>query len=207
MRKYLEVGCLALLALLGGCGQELLAGGQREGEVTAEVTDDPQSTPSRSVARRSVSGAPGAFTATFRAPEGTVEVDGSVALLRDDGVAVPLSSGGSARVRIGARDTVTLATRSVRSASYSRARITFTRVEADVTSGLLVGGVAVSGRVRVPLSQPLTLELPTGLVVQERGKHRVIIDLNSSIWLLAADPVLRTVPQGVFAAAVQLSAR
>ena len=204
------MGGLGLLLAVAGCGQELLAGGQTEGEVSAVVTDDPGSAaPGRQASRRAGGPEPTLFGGTIVVPQGTVEVDGSVTIVRQDGAEVPLSSGSSSvSVRIAAADSGTLARRRVSAGSHTRARITFTRVEANVTGGLTVGpGIQVTGRVRVALTEPLVLEVPVQLEVREDGIHRLVIDLNASDWLMAVDPVLRTVPAATFRSKVQVRVR
>ena len=203
-RTNFLVAPLALLLALCGCGQELTAGGQR-GEVNAVVTDSDE-TPSAS--RAPAGTAPSfTFSRTVIVPSGTVLVEGSVELLDAAGAPTLLSRGeGEASVEIGRVGSEILATDRVLALHYPRARITFTRVEASVTGGVLSGPVEVRGTVRVDLPQPLVVERPVELIVVAEGKHRLAIDLNAAVWLAAVNPLTGTVPSGSFAAAVAVRA-
>lgn len=194
------VAPLALLLALGGCGQELTAGGQR-GEVDAVVTDSDAAPP----ASRSASGGGPAFSFSrvVTVPTGTVTVEGSVELLDAAGDGTPLAGGdGEASVTIGAPGSDVLATDSVPAVRYPRVRITFTRVEASVTGGLLSGSVGVPVTVQVDLPQPRAVERSVELMVRDEGEHRLAIDLNAATWLAAVDPVTGLVSATDFAAAV-----
>lgn len=210
MITYLRLftGTLLLLSS-AGCGQELLAGGMRSGEASAVVTDDPGSSSSSTVedpaSRMSLDPASrGSIGAA--AAEGSILVEGSVALESAGGRTIPLGNGpGAASVQISSNATSELATGEVEVGRYTNARVTFTRVEAEVAGGLSVGlGVQVSGTVKVLLPQPLVIEAPIELLVREDGEHTIVIDLNSEVWLAAVDPLLLTVPTQLFAQAVTI---
>ncbi|MEX2570899.1 MAG: hypothetical protein WD737_06305 [Gemmatimonadota bacterium] len=206
-RSTITVIAVMAVFMLAGCGQELTAGGQRDGEVSTVVTDDPNESQAGPAATRNLISGPGAqLTADPGSAEGTVEVEATTVLVDESGREVPLSSlAPSVSVTIAAADSATLERSEVRVGRYTLARITFTRVKADLTTGLAVAaGVEITGTVRVDLGQPLVVDAPIELTVQEDGRHQLVIDLNASAWLAAADPVLRTVSSTTFRSAVEV---
>lgn len=199
---------LALLTLLSACGQELPAGGQTEGEVSAVITDDPAG----ASASRSAEGDGPRLSRSARGagaiPQGTVVVEGAVAIVDETGRVSPLAPPGArAEVRIAAGDVDTLALDSALVGRYTRARITFTRVQANVTSGLVIGaGTSPAGTITVDLPQPLVVERVVDLRVQADRPHELVIDLNAADWLVAASP-LGVVPGATFAEKVRVRVR
>ena len=196
---------LALLVALAGCGQELTAGGQRKGEVSAVVIDDPGSPDATRSLPRS-----GARLSITRAliPAGTVNVQATVTLLTNSGGAQELTSeAAGATLDLGSTSKTNLARGDVSSIRYATARVEFTKIEANVTSGLVVGGIDLVGTVRVAMTQPVVVERPIELTVVEEGHHEVEIDLNAESWLTAIDPITRTVPAAAFRSAVTIQAR
>lgn len=209
MIRYMRFMAAAVLVLsAAGCGQELLAGGMRSGEASAVVTDDPRASGSASAhetpTSRAMLTSGSRLSAIQTAAEGSILVEGAVELESAGGQMILLGGGpGTASVQISSAATSALGTSQVEVGRYTTARVTFTRVEADVSGGLVVGlGVQVKGKVRVLLPEPLVVEAPIELLVREDGEHIVVIDLNSEVWLAAVDPLLLTVPAQVFAAAV-----
>ncbi|MBW3628403.1 MAG: hypothetical protein KY464_03815 [Gemmatimonadetes bacterium] len=207
MNRVRSILPLALAVMLAGCGQELTAGGLTEGEVAAVVTDDPGG----ASANRLSGGGPRfslASGATPVVPQGRVEVEGSVAIVREDGTEVRLSPATArAEVRIASAEVDTLARDSALAARYTRARLTFTRVQANVTSGLTLGlGVPFTGLVRVDLPTALVVERLIDLRVVAGREHELVIDLNAADWLVLASP-LGTVSRDAFGAKVQVRVR
>jgi hypothetical protein len=190
------------LALLGpgvtACGVELV-GGEERGDVETTMTDDPSSNqPSPTLAP-----APG----TSRAPEaseqlvplgGTVSADVAVALVAG-GQATQVTSGTvTGQVRIASSDRDVLGNRRVVEDVYPTVRLTFTRIEAQVETG--VGGpVTVEVDMR---GSPLVIEAPVQVEVREEDVATIEVDLNAAVWIAVADPVTGLVPRAAFASAV-----
>lgn len=207
MRNLVKLMTLVVaLSATAGCGQELTAGGQT-GEARTVIVDDPE--PS-SASPRETGGASfsRASESSGSLAQGTVLVEASVALVREDGRLFPVVFSPVTRsVRIASSDTAEIANPSVSAGRYNAARITFRRVEASVTGGLIVGGVSVTGTVQVPLPQPLTMEVPIPLRILRGEEHLVVIDLNASDWLAAVDPISRTVSVASFQSQIRVRAR
>ncbi len=198
-------GAAALLAatmtVLAGCTGELVGGGQRD--VDAAATGDGTGGGSPSLAPRyslSEGGGP-AFQAN--GISGTISFDARVVLVRD-GRAEAIGTGTGRVVAANGRDTVQVASGSVARVVYPTARVTFTRVQANVASGLtLGGGVAVTGQVNVAIADSVVVQMPVDLGGAD-DDATLLIDLDASAWLAATNPTTRVVPAAAFQAAVKL---
>lgn len=199
-----RLGAAALLAatmtMLGGCTGELVGGGQRD--VDAAATGDGTGGGSPSLAPRySVGeGAGPAFQAN--GISGTISFDAKVTLVRG-GDRELVGTGTGRVVSASGRDTVQVAAASVARVEYPTARVTFTRVQANVTSGLSIGGVTVTGQVNVAIADSVVVQMPVDLGGAD-DDATLLIDLDASAWLTAANPVTRVVPAAAFQSAVKL---
>ena len=193
---------MVLLALpaLGGCGKELLVGGQT-GEVRAEATDDPSA---RSAAP---AGSPSFSRAGAGSAQGTAEVAVTLELIDLDGRAHTVAERSTGRVRLASADAAPLGAAEIPVGGYVAARLTVSRAVADVTGGLQAGGVSVTGQVTVTIAGQLVVERPIQLVVTERSAATVLVDLNSEVWLAATNPLTRQVPAAAFASALGVRVR
>jgi hypothetical protein len=200
MKRTAAVLWSAMLLLPGltGCGVELVGGAER-GEVETTMTDDPSSnepSPSRSPAP-SMSRAP-EVSEQVVAIEGTVSADLAVALVAG-GEATQVTSGTvTGQVRIASTDRDALGTRRVVEGVYPTVRLTFTRIEAQVETGV---GAPLSVEVDMRGS-PLVIEAPVPVEVREEDVATVEVDLNAAVWLAFADPVTGLVPRSAFASAI-----
>ena len=206
MKTMLGAAALLFAMLAAGCNGELVGGGVRD--VDAVATGDGSSTGGSASAGPVLSLAPGG-TAAFQSSgvSGIVNFTARVELVRD-GSAVSLHpSPASASVRTDGGDTVQVAGRTVPQGRYGVARVTFTSVTANVSAGLRIGGVALTGRVDVaiPAGQGVVVEMPVDLGDAD-DDATLLIDLDASTWLSAADPATRIVPAAAFRSAVRLRA-
>ena len=195
---------LAGMVALAGCGRELVGGGQRE--VDAAATGDGTGGGSPSTAPRyAVAPAEGGVY-QLNGIGGTISFDARVSLLRA-GVPVPLG-GGSATVRADGGDTVRVVSDGVPAVTYPVARVVFTRVTANVTGGLVVGGVNLTGRIDVAIApgDSVVVERPVDLGAADEDAT-LLIDLDASAWLPAVNPATRLVSAATFASAVKLRRR
>lgn len=216
MRNRIRVQLvLTLLGIMivSGCGAELLAGGQREGEVSAVATDAPER---HSTTRMSRAGDPAPREVASARPledavplEGTLDATASVVLIAEDGEEVPVTIGAvDVQLRLAASDTMPLGRRSIAAGNYVRARVVLSRLEADVMSGLLVGGVPILGRVLVEIGpEPLVVEEPVQVAVRENEPLLLVLNLNSTRWLDAVDPRSLRVAPGDVRGAVEIDVR
>jgi hypothetical protein len=135
---------------------------------------------------------------------GTVEFDAQVDLFADVGQDVRVDSRpGVVSIEPGER--TILRRQRVTETRFVRVRVTFTRVEAQVDGGLLVGGAPYLGaaRVRTP-SGGIVVERTIELDLPVNARGTVIVDLAAPQWLAAVDPSNRWVATEAFAAAVRI---
>jgi hypothetical protein len=203
-RPLLALALAAAAALGGGCGKELTAGGQRDGEVVTYVTSE-EGGPGQSLAP--ADGGPSLYHASHPAGspgggaallvQGDVVVDAQVSLL-DGSHEVPLhATPASAAVRIEAADSALLVTGQVEAAAYTHVRVRFSRVEAQVR-----GGLPLLGLVKVDMQAgPVVVDIPVPVQVRAGARTRIVIDLNAHQWLPRATPAL-LVARGDFQNAV-----
>lgn len=209
MKTNARSAAAALLLMLGlaGCGKEVVVGGQKHVDTGATGDGTPEGSASGTRApsfAKALSG--GIAAAVAGRAQGTITFDARVSLLASGVGAVPLgSSPATATVRIDGSDTVRVATGAVPTARYTAVRVTFTRVQANVTGGLVLGGVGATGLFTVSI-------LPGDSIVVERAVDlgapdadtRLLVDLDASAWLGTANPLTRLVAAATFRDAVKV---
>jgi hypothetical protein len=129
-----------------------------------------------------------------------------VSLVTSTGAVVPLTgSPATATVRIDGADTVRIASGDVPAARYTAARVTFTRVQANVTGGLVLGGVGATGLFTVSIlpGDSIVVERPVDLGGPE-ADARLLVDLDASAWLGTANPATRLIAAATFRDAVKV---
>jgi len=196
---------LALALVLGACGRDVVVGGYR-GEVRTVATsgEDGGASASRSVTSSSAAEAAAASTA-----KGSIELSAAAALLDENGREHALTDGfASGRFRIEGADSVLLGDGSVPAGRYRRVRIRFARVSAEVSGGVVIGGIALTGPVLVGIAgEPLVVEAPLDLLVEAGTTRTLVVDLNADAWLSTADPIARVVQPSAFSAALRVRSR
>lgn len=209
-RSTERVFALLLAAALAGCA-DLTSGGARGNAQAYLNGDDPSHVESPPAAARPTSGG-----AALREADASVAIDATVTV----GAQVFLDGGPEGRVELtsgvqtvstpaqGAAD-VKIADASVAAGLYTTVRVVFTRVEADVRSGLTVGGVPITGVVRVSASaqDPIAIERSLRVEVAENGSAAVLVDLNTPVWLATTTPGTNVVARGAFTSAVAVARR
>lgn len=213
---------LALLLVLGGCGVELVGGGQR-GETEVVMTDSPESgtssasrAPSRALAPAPAEdGAPDAVSddggdQQVAVATGSLDVRATAALLSNDGDPLQLTTGSTrVELELGEADSVRVALRSLQAATYSGVRITFTQIQANLqTAVMTTAGALLEGEISVDLSAgPLTIDVPLNVVIEDDERTTLVVDLNSHLWLAYANPVTRRVSPDRVRAAVTVEVK
>ena len=196
---------LLLVMAMGGCGKEVLVGGQKHVDTSATGDGTPEGNASRVPAFALAPGdGPNAATAIAGRAQGTIAFDARMSLVTPGGDVVPLGPA-STTVRIDGGDTIHLALLGVPAATYTAARITFTRVQANVTGGLVIGGTSVTGLLSVSIlpGDSIVVERAVDLGAPEADVH-LLVDLDASAWLGAANPVTRLVAAATFRDAVKV---
>ncbi len=143
-------------------------------------------------------------------PEGEVEVEFKIFLVTSDGDVVSLGDR-AVRVRVdipGRTEVRPVRRRTIPAESYSRVRVVFTEIEAEVEAGLIIDGEPLLGPVEVELeADSLPVEAAVEFQVPQGGEVELLVDLNSSAWLRAADPALQIVAQRIFENALEVRVR
>ncbi|MDH3270205.1 MAG: hypothetical protein OEN56_02660 [Gemmatimonadota bacterium] len=226
-RRTPSAQLLSTLAVLGlaGCGN-LTAGGFGEAIVvmSGDAPDDgasPQTSNAQSASPQSSSvvSSPRPFDSAALvsspgpsshddSPEGEVEAEFSLFLVAGDGDLVPLTNG-DIRVRVDLEgvEEPQIASRSVTATTYTGLRMVFTEIEAEVDAGLIIGGEPVTGPIDVEIDIVLPVTKPLDLEIGDGERVEILIDLNAERWLLAVDPVTKTVDAQVFAELVSVVVR
>jgi hypothetical protein len=191
---------------LAGCGKEVLVGGQKHVDTRATGDGTPEGSASGTRAPAFARSPSGAIAgAVAGRAQGTVTFEAKVALLTSGGAAVALGSPATTTARIDGSDTVAVASGDVPAARYTAVRVTFTRVQANVTGGLLLGGVGATGLFTVSIlpGDSIVVERAVDLGAEE-ASARVLVDLDASAWLGTADPLTRLVAAATFRDAVKV---
>jgi hypothetical protein len=209
MRSRLTRAALLLALAAAGCGKELVVGGQKHVDAggTGDGTPEGSASASRAPAYARLGDGPSRDLAAVRA-QGSITFDARVEVGTGAAGYVPLSpSPATVTVRIDGSDSVHIAAGNVPAGTYTRARVTFNRVEANVTGGLVIGGTSVTGLISVPLApgESVVVEQAVNLGGSETSA-RLLVDLDASAWLAAANPTTRVVTPSAFGTAVKLRA-
>lgn len=211
-------GILAVLTgVVASCGGNLTSGGLSDVQVFVAGNDaEARAAAAPATAEGPVSGVPPAGGAVgARVPGlqvapgtilGTVTVVLQVELMGADRRWVQITDGPQAvTVGLDTADGSLLVARALDAGRYIRARTTFLRVEADVREGLVVEGEEVTGA--IPVELPLAgLRVEDGLFLEleEGNPGRLVVALNSQLWLRLVNANLRRVPQSIFQQAVRV---
>lgn len=209
-------GIALLLALATGaasCGGNLTSGGLSDVQVFVAGNDSAEGGATASPPVAAV--LPGTVVPAAAAPGlqvgsgtilGTVTVVLQVELLGPDRQWVQITDGPQAvTVGLSGTNRSLVAARPLGAGRYVRARTTFLRVEAEVEQGLVVDGEEVTGP--IPVELPLAgLRVEEGLFLEleEGDPGRLVVALNSQLWLRLVNANLRRVPQNIFQQAVRI---
>ncbi len=199
---------LAACALLAGCGN-LTAGGLT-GEATVTVSGDAADAPVAAPQRLVGLSATGPWTVSSDIPEGQIEADFFVSLITNDGIPISLSDD-PIQIRLdvqGQQEIDAVDRRTIPATLYSGIRMVFTDIRVEVSSGLIINGDTVKGEVRVELKDTaLIVNRPLTVNIREGDSVFILMDLNANTWLQAVDPVLGTISEDAFGAAVTVGVR
>lgn len=233
MNRRIRMVAAALALLTTGCGVEVTGGGVKTGDVRTTVTsDDPasQSTSPASANSPTLSAAAVNDTGTSSAAaaaggpadlegatsmavgnaalllRGSLDVLAAVMLVSESGTEVQATDGFQSGVfRIEGADSAFIGVRRVPVGTYTRARVSFRRVTADVDGGLVIGGIPFLGRVTVAIgADAVVVEAPIRLTVEADAEHRLVVDLNAAAWLPGLNRLTGEVGAATFRSAVDV---
>ena len=192
--RPLAAVALVCLLLTGGCGNVTSGGfGDMEVVLSSDEVAELQEVVSAMVL---ADGAHPAAISHGSAIEGTLTVRVRSFARRGIGDFVELTDGvQEVTVPLGDPEPVEIARRSMPAGSYDAIRTFFGRIEANVTGGLFIDGVEVTGTVRVDLGTDgaLSVVTLTGFEVWEDAPTVVAIEMQSGVWLRLVDAALGSV--------------
>jgi hypothetical protein len=200
-----QVSPLLLGTLVLACG-ELTSGGVGDVEVWATADDqgtasasappgsgavvpaagwESQGTPS-AAGSRAIAAATGVLTAQLRTYLRS-DLTGEWIEITEGVRDLTLDLDGSSERRVGVRI--------LDGGRYTGFRVVFQRVEANVTSGLIVAGIPIVGLVSVDLGAQGTLTVERSVLIdlEARDNVDVVLDMGASTWLPTLSPVTRVV--------------
>ncbi|MBA4156038.1 MAG: hypothetical protein H0X65_01000 [Gemmatimonadetes bacterium] len=180
-----------LASSLSACGGDIAGGGAKEIEMYAAAHGDRTGTSGTSL---QIAGS-GQLTGVASVPQGMITFDAAASLFDERGEVVPITTAVTTQLQLERQDSLRFARRSVEAVEYTRLRLVFTRVEAFVDTGLIIGGVPRPGPFRVLLpTGGVTIEIPIELTVPARSPERIVVDLNATEWLVTANALGEVAP-------------
>jgi hypothetical protein len=208
MTRRFALAALLLAIASAGCGKELVVGGQKHVEATGTGDGTPEggASGSRAPSYDRLDAVPSLAAAAGRA-QGTITFDATVEVGTWAGGYVPLTPApATVTVKIDGSDTVHIAAGDVPPGRYSHVRVNFTRIQANVTGGLVIGGTNVTGLLTVPLPPGTDVLVETGSadLGSPSASAHVLVDLDASAWLGTADPTTRLISPTAVATALKL---
>lgn len=208
MRTIATLALLLPLAL-AGCGKEVVVGGQKDVDTYATGDGTPEASPSRAPAHALAPGGAGPRTTHIAGrAQGAITFDAKVSLVANGGAPQPVNTApASATVRVDGDDTIFVASGRVPATRYTAARVVFTQVRANVTGGLVIGGVNLTGEVRVAIAPGDSIVVEVPLALDADTDDTLLVDLDASAWLPTANPATRLVTAAAFRNAVKVRKR
>lgn len=201
MKNPLSFTAAALALFLGACDNP--AGSDSNVQVLARG-DDP------AAGSQSVSDADGPRYSHTTA-EGTIDFRARVYVYSSTSGWLEVTEASRAAGSVAASghgEAETVARGRVAAGSYSRVRVIFEDVDANLSGSLLVSTGLLSGSVAVNLESDgqVVVERETNVTVSAGATSRILINLNADGWLNSANAQTRTVSEAAFRGAVRVTA-
>lgn len=206
MKKITTTLAAALALTLAACDGDATgsAGGDAQLQVTARGDDAPAS--------QSVSPTGMAPSYSHASAQGTIDFRARVYVQSGTSGWVELTNQAASAASVAASghgEAVAFASTRVRAGSYSRVRVVFEEVDANVSSGLqLSTGGLLTGSVSVNLESDgqVVVEREVNVSARADATTRVVLNLNADAWLSRANAQTRTVAESEFRNAVRITA-
>lgn len=161
-------------------------------------------------AARSVS--PGETRSQQTSASGTVSFDARVYVQTSAGAWLELTDGAAESVTVdaaGQSESRAFASERLEAGSYSRVRVVFEQVDAQVNGSIQIGTGLLSGAVTVDLQgdNQVVVEREVNVTARTAATTRLLVNLNADAWLNRANAQTKTVSEAEFASAVAVVAR
>lgn len=203
-KTHASLFALAAAALLAGCSDATGTGGSGDSRMQVAAVGDGDGG-SAQAAREG-----GARYAVTTA-EGTVDFRARAYVQTQAGGWVELTGGAAQQAVVdasGRAGAVVFATSRVEAGTYTRVRLVFEQVKANVSGSLQISSGLLSGTVNVDTQGDgsVTVERQVSATVSAGGTGHLLIDLNSDVWLNQASASAHSVSEAAFASAVRVTA-
>jgi hypothetical protein len=145
--------------------------------------------------------------------QGTVSFQARAYVQTSAGAWVELTDGAYEQVNVAASSAASaarvFATENVQATSYTRVRLVFREVDADVQGGIQIGTNLLTGSVTVSAGSDgeIVVERAISVNAQAGATTHLLLDLNSNLWLSQASTESRSVAEAAFAGAVSVAAQ
>lgn len=200
MTKRMMTGALLLTLAATACENAGPTGAEGDARMQVAMQGDDATNASRS----------GESSSSAGSVSGEIDVEARVYAQTSAGTWVELTRGRveetvDASGRAGAE--VVSDTR-VQSNSFTRVRVEFERVDADVDGGVTIGGSLLTGSVKVDFGgeSKIVVERSVSFTASSSASSQVLVNLNADAWLNRASATTRTVSRADFASAVMVTA-
>ncbi|HEX8674476.1 MAG TPA: hypothetical protein VF710_21430 [Longimicrobium sp.] len=200
--KGLWIAAAALV--VGACDNPTGSGDEAWMEVAAVGEDGGAS--------RSVAPSESGTRAQQSSASGTVSFDARVYVQTSAGAWLELTDGAAESVSVdaaGQSESRAFASERVEAGSYSRVRVVFEDVDAQVNGSIQIGTGLLSGAVSVDLQgdNQVVVEREVNVTARTAATTRLLVNLNADAWLSRANAQTKTVSEAEFASAVAVMAR
>lgn len=204
MKTNATLFALVAAAVLAGCSDATGTAGSGNSRMQVAAVGDQAAGPS---ADRSPSGGPRFATGTA---QGTVDFRARVYVQTQAGGWVELTGGAAQQAVVdasGSAGSVVFASSNVEANTYTRVRVVFEQVKANMSGSLQVSTGVLSGSVNVDMQGDgnVVVERTISATVNAGATSHLLIDLNADAWLNQANASAHTVSETAFASAVQVS--
>lgn len=207
MRKNM-LKTLAVILATGAAGCQNTAGPEESAVMHVAATGDAEVSSSQSLQPEGSNSSSLASSA-----EGRVDFTARVYLQNSTGSWINLTEGAAQSVSLdasGRGGVTTFHSQSIDAGSYTRARIVFEHVAAELTGEIQIGvGELISGKVQVNVGSDgeTIVEREIDLQAGVGAESSVVIDLNTKAWLSRVDRQSRSVGEADFQNSVRIMTR
>lgn len=194
----------AAAVVLGACENVAGPGDEARMEVAAVGEDGSAS--------RSTSSSESGTRSQQSSASGTVTFDARVYVQTTAGAWLELTQGAAESVTVdaaGQSESRAFASKRLEAGSYSRVRVVFEEVDAQVNGSIQIGTGLLSGAVTVDLQSDnqVVVEREVNVTARTAATTRLLVNLNADAWLNRANAQTKTVSEAEFASAVAVTAR
>lgn len=199
MKTMRAVGALAVAIGLAACDGPTGADGDAQMQVAVRGDDAPAAQ----------SSAPSGASYSHTSAAGTIDFRARVYARTSSGAWVTLTEAAQGTVDAsGHAAAQTVATARVRADGYTRVRVVFERVEAQMSGGLHLSTGLLTGTVSVQAQSggTIVVERDVSMSASAGATTRLLVNLNADAWLSQANAQTRTVSEAAFRSAVRVAA-